>query len=159
MKKETEAQKLERLRNEYDVINKQAINAKKQRTEWINKHLEDFAQFKIGELVYDISTDMKIGTVTRYLASDYLRNNTDASMSVTYEVSYYRDSFGIKYYSLGQVLEKGLNRNSVRKITRDIEGFSLRSHRQHLETKVAMGRACQQELDKLNQKEQEESKT
>jgi hypothetical protein len=59
----TEHQK--KLQTELDALNKEVEDTLAKRTTWMNAHMEDFSDFKVGDEVYNPNTGTLLGVVSR----------------------------------------------------------------------------------------------
>lgn len=91
--------KKEQLKKELKKLNKAVEKAHKARKEWMDAHMEDFADYKIGEKLYLTSTGECLGTIKSYYRYFEKHNESfDTSMSIDYEVVRWRDFCGNRYY-------------------------------------------------------------
>jgi hypothetical protein len=55
----------EKLQIELDTLNKEVEAVLAKRRAWMDAHMEDFSEFKIGDEVYDLNTGTLLGVVSR----------------------------------------------------------------------------------------------
>lgn len=81
------------LKAELDTLNEEVKAALAKRKAWMDAHMEDFSNFKVGDEVYDRNTGQLLGVVTelyRYWGDRDPRYDTGMNIEI-----HYRDRRGI----------------------------------------------------------------
>ena len=89
-----------------DQLNKAVDDAIAARKKWMDDHMVDYAEFRVGDEIYDGDTGERLGVVTRLYRYHADRNPLlDRSMNIEYEFCIGKNMFDNTSRHLGKRVE------------------------------------------------------